>query len=135
MHGFSPNMSSLPKMAITISSFRISILPRDIKYREVSTSPRWTKVSPGGACVVLNFKDNALFSKKKKQGLSCHHEPIICIKDNHISMKSNKNKILFCTNLKMIPSDFRNKLGGKYLKQPGLAPSKARQLFKRFLLR
>lgn len=37
------------------------MLPRDIKYREVSTSPRWTRVSPGGAWVVLNFKDNALF--------------------------------------------------------------------------
>lgn len=47
-------------MAITTLSFNISMEPRDIKYNEVSTSPWCTKVSPGGACVVRNFKDSAL---------------------------------------------------------------------------
>lgn len=50
----------LPNIAITTSSFRISIDPRAIKYKHVSTSPLCTSVSPGGACVVLNFNDNAL---------------------------------------------------------------------------
>lgn len=42
-------------MATTTSPLRISIDPRDMKYRAVSTSPAWTSVSPGGAWVVLNF--------------------------------------------------------------------------------
>ena len=50
----------LPRMAITMSSLRISIEPREMKCSEVRTSPRWTSVSPGGAWVVLNFIDNAL---------------------------------------------------------------------------
>lgn len=53
----------LPRMAITTSSFKISIEPRAIKYSDVNTSPLCTNVSPGGACVVLNFNDNALQRK------------------------------------------------------------------------
>lgn len=82
MQGFSPKMSSFPKhamsvneiyltktrqrdknqprIAITTSSLRISMEPRAIKYKQVRTSPLCTKVSPGGACVVLNFKERAL---------------------------------------------------------------------------
>lgn len=43
-----------------MSSLSISIDPRDMKKIEVSTSPRCTSVSPGGACVVLNLRDSAL---------------------------------------------------------------------------
>lgn len=43
-----------------MSSFKISIDPLDIKYKDVSTSPLCTRVSPGGAWVVLNRSDNAL---------------------------------------------------------------------------
>lgn len=50
----------LPRMAITTSSLSISIDPRAMKYSDVNTSPLCTNVSPGGACVVLNFNDNAL---------------------------------------------------------------------------
>ena len=50
----------LPNIANTASSFTISIDPREIKYRETKTSPWWTRVSPGGAWVVLNFMDKAL---------------------------------------------------------------------------
>lgn len=51
---------NLLSIAITISSRRISMEPREIKYKDVRTSPLCTKVSPGGACVVLNFNDKAL---------------------------------------------------------------------------
>lgn len=54
----------LPKIAITMSSFKISIEPRETKYSDVSTSPRCTNVSPGGAWVVLNRSDKALKHKK-----------------------------------------------------------------------
>lgn len=37
-----------------------------MKYRDVSTSPLWTNVSPGGAWVVLNFSDNALKKKTNR---------------------------------------------------------------------
>ena len=50
----------LPKIAITISSLTISIEPRAMKYSETITSPWWTRVSPGGAWVVLNFIESAL---------------------------------------------------------------------------
>ena len=48
---------------MTMSSLRISIDPREMKCNDVKTSPRCTSVSPGGACVVLNFIDNALHRK------------------------------------------------------------------------
>lgn len=41
-------------MATTTSSLRISIEPLEMKYRAVRISPLWTRVSPGGAWVVLN---------------------------------------------------------------------------------
>lgn len=53
----------LPNIAITTSSFNISIEPRAMKYSDVNTSPLCTNVSPGGACVVLNFNDKALWNK------------------------------------------------------------------------
>ena len=53
-------MHVLPKMARTTSSFTISMEPLEIKYSETRTSPWWTRVSPGGAWVVLNFMDKAL---------------------------------------------------------------------------
>lgn len=49
-----------PRIATTVSSFRISSVPLAMKYRAWRTSPRWTKVSPGGAWVVLNFIERAL---------------------------------------------------------------------------
>ena len=52
----------LLNIAITMSSLRISIEPLEMKNNAVSTSPLWTSVSPGGACVVLNFIDKALFT-------------------------------------------------------------------------
>lgn len=88
MQGFSPKISSLPaefgktrlrvekrgwhlirhlpNIAMTTSSFNISIEPRAIKYRYVRTSPLCSSVSPGGAWVVLNFNESAL--KKKGKG-------------------------------------------------------------------
>ena len=45
-------------MATTLSSFKISIEPREIKYIDVRISPRCVMISPGGACVVLNFIEN-----------------------------------------------------------------------------
>lgn len=48
------------KMAMTTLSLSISMEPRDMKYKDVSTSPWCTRVSPGGACVVRNFNDSAL---------------------------------------------------------------------------
>lgn len=54
----------LPKIAITVSSFIISKEPLAIKYKDVSTSPLCSNVSPGGAWVVLNFNDNALKHQK-----------------------------------------------------------------------
>ena len=45
---------------MTMSSLRISIEPLEMKKSAVRTSPLWTSVSPGGACVVLNFIDKAL---------------------------------------------------------------------------
>lgn len=48
-----------PRMATTMSSFRISIDPRPRKYKAVSTSPQCTRVSPGGAWVVLKRMANA----------------------------------------------------------------------------
>jgi len=57
---------SLPNMAMTMSSFNISIDPLDTKYRASNISPLWTKVSPGGTWVVLNFIDKAL----KQPGLA-----------------------------------------------------------------
>ena len=50
----------LPNIANTASSFTISMDPREMKYRDTRTSPWWTRVSPGGAWVVLNFMDKAL---------------------------------------------------------------------------
>lgn len=50
----------IPRIATTVSSFSISKVPRAIKKRETRTSPLWTRVSPGGAWVVLNFMDKAL---------------------------------------------------------------------------
>lgn len=50
-----------------MSSFRISIDPLDMKYNDVITSPLCTKVSPGGACVVLNFNVKALQETKKNK--------------------------------------------------------------------
>lgn len=38
--------------------------PRDMKYKDIKTSPLCASVSPGGAWVVLNFNDNALKIKK-----------------------------------------------------------------------
>ncbi len=74
--GFSPRISSLPKtkledhkinrnfnilrIATTLSSFNISIEPREIKYNDVKISPRCVIISPGGACVVFNFIENVL---------------------------------------------------------------------------
>lgn len=49
-----------PRIATTMSSLRISMEPRDKKYSAVRTSPQWTRVSPGGAWVVLNFIARAL---------------------------------------------------------------------------
>ena len=45
-------------MATTLSSWRISIEPREMKYNEVRMSPRCVMMSPGGAWVVLNFIEN-----------------------------------------------------------------------------
>jgi len=59
-----PNSLPLPKMATTTSPFKISMEPREMKYSAGITSPAWTKVSPGGACVVLNF-----IAKARKQPL------------------------------------------------------------------
>ena len=56
----------LPRIAMTMSSFNISIDPLDMKYKASRMSPRCTNVSPGGTCVVLNFIDNAL----KQPGLA-----------------------------------------------------------------
>ena len=56
----------LPSIAMTTSSLSISIDPLEMKYIASSTSPRWTSVSPGGTCVVLNFMDSAL----KQPGLA-----------------------------------------------------------------
>lgn len=39
----------LLRIAITLSSFKISIEPREIKYIEVKISPRCVIISPGGA--------------------------------------------------------------------------------------
>lgn len=66
---------------MTISSLKISIEPLDMKYNELSTSPRCTNVSPGGACVVLNFKDNAL----KKY----IHVTLCVLFDRSLSLTSN----------------------------------------------
>lgn len=49
-----------PRIATTMSSLRISMEPLDKKYSAVRTSPQWTRVSPGGAWVVLNFIAKAL---------------------------------------------------------------------------
>ena len=54
------NRMFVPRIAMTMSSFKISMDPRDMKYIASRTSPRCTRVSPGGTCVVLNFIDNAL---------------------------------------------------------------------------
>jgi len=50
---------SWPSIARTLSSLRISMDPRDTKYRASRMSPRCTSVSPGGTWVVLNFIDSA----------------------------------------------------------------------------
>lgn len=65
IHCKTPKVKSIsnciePRMAMTTSSLSISIDPRAMKYRHVSTSPLWSSVSPGGAWVVLNFKDRSL---------------------------------------------------------------------------
>ena len=39
----------LLSIATTLSSFNISIEPRDIKYNDVKISPRCVIISPGGA--------------------------------------------------------------------------------------
>jgi hypothetical protein len=49
---------NLLRIATTLSSFNISIEPREIKYNDVKISPRCVIISPGGACVVLNFIEN-----------------------------------------------------------------------------
>ena len=49
-----------PRIARTTSSLRISMEPLEIKYSALNTSPRWMRVSPGGAWVVLNFIERAL---------------------------------------------------------------------------
>lgn len=59
------------RIATTLSSFRISIEPRDMKYKDVRISPRCVMISPGGACVVLNFiekvrRQPSLASVKRK---------------------------------------------------------------------
>ena len=59
-----PRLIYLPNIANTASSFTISMEPREIKYRDTRTSPWWTRVSPGGAWVVLNFMDKALKHRK-----------------------------------------------------------------------
>lgn len=52
--------------------------PRAIKNNEVRTSPLWTKTSPGGACVVLNFNDNALELKNENQAIDNYMRLEIC---------------------------------------------------------
>lgn len=49
----SPSTTILPALWISMD-------PLAMKYNEVSTSPRWTRISPGGAWVVLNLRENAL---------------------------------------------------------------------------
>jgi len=44
-----------PKMDTTASSLTISTEPRAMKYKALKMSPWWTRVSPGGACVVRNL--------------------------------------------------------------------------------
>ncbi len=46
------------RIATTLSSFNISIEPREMKYNDVNISPRCVMISPGGAWVVLNFIEN-----------------------------------------------------------------------------
>ena len=52
------NGSKIPNMAMTISSFNISIEPLAMKYMASRISPGCMSVSPGGACVDLNRIDN-----------------------------------------------------------------------------
>lgn len=48
----------VPNIAMTESSFMISTDPLAMKQMAVRMSPGCINVSPGGACVVLNFKDS-----------------------------------------------------------------------------
>lgn len=50
----------LPSIATTMSPLRISMDPLEMKYSSDSRSPAWTRVSPGGAWVVLNLMARAL---------------------------------------------------------------------------
>ena len=86
---FTPNISRFfPKqrereiyvlrIATTLSSFKISIEPREMKYNEVRISPRCVMISPGGACVVLNFIENvrrqpSLASRKENDLFFLNH--------------------------------------------------------------
>ena len=106
----------LPKIAITISSLTISIEPRAMKYSETITSPWWTRVSPGGAWVVLNFIESAL---------KCL-EYIFSIVYN----------ISFRLFFKPYPkSHILSKRRFIYLRQPEDAPSNAGQLLSKFLFK
>ena len=62
------------------------------------TSPWWTKVSPGGACVVLNFMDNALethkYRKRIRQRL-CTNVPIPKIKLRLAELGTNTHCKIF----------------------------------------
>jgi hypothetical protein len=76
------------RIATTLSSFNISIEPRDIKYNEVKISPRCVIISPGGACVVFNFIENvrkqpSLASKRIQFNLLITH---VCKIDDHIAV-------------------------------------------------
>ncbi len=81
-----------------------------MKYRASSMSPRWTRVSPGGTWVVLNFIDNA----RKHPGLAPDREWTPSVPHRVVSHGSARQSSII---------NFR------------FLPLKAGQLCKRFLLR
>ena len=82
-------MATIPNIAITISSFSISIEPRDTKYKASNMSPLCTKVSPGGTCVVLNLMDKAL----KQPGLAPEIQQKYKIYTNHMILFGNATEL------------------------------------------
>ena len=97
-----------------MSSLTISIEPLAIKYRDTMTSPWCTRVSPGGAWVVLNFIDRALESNNNFDIF--HNLPL--------------NVIFF-----VIITSYRQDIMNIYLRQPEEAPSNAGQLLSKFLFK
>ena len=76
---------------MTMSSLTISIEPLAIKYRDTMTSPWCTKVSPGGAWVVLNFIDRALESNNNFDIF--HNLPLNVFRYNYL-LSSKYNEYL-----------------------------------------